>query len=691
MESNNQAINVMVLNALANSYISLHFLDLSEDKFTEMKAIPQITQVIGTEGTVSGNFEKIMRHMSHAEYKESVADFIDVSTLSERMHGKVMISHEFLGNVSGWCRIEFYPLSYSETGELSQALFAVKKIEDEKKREFEYRSEIEKALEINRVQNEELKKAENAAKAASKAKSDFISNMSHEIRTPINAVLGMNEMILRDSKDAAIIEYAEDIQTAGTTLLGLVNDILDFSKIESGKMEIVCCDYELFTLIHDTCSLIQDRAVKKGLDIVVNTSPDMPSAFFGDDKRIRQILVNLLTNAVKYTEKGTITLTAYTEIIGDKPSLCFSVKDTGIGIAEEDLKKLFDSFQRADLQHNKSIEGTGLGLAITKQLVSLMDGTVSVSSTYGRGSEFVVKIPQKVTDYTPVGVYDEKHIRVRAEKNMQKQHFIAPDARILVVDDVSMNLKVVKAFLNNTQITVDTAESGQKCIEMVKENNYDIIFMDYMMPVMDGVETFRQLLLLDEYNFFKPPVIMLTANAVSGVAEELLSYGFADYLTKPIDSNLLNDAIIRHLPKELVTMVDEDGTVQVEDKSDLEVLAESVTGMDTQTGFLYCCEDMDFYHEMLNEYCASDRLKNINVMYSDGDWKNYTVQVHSLKSTSLTIGLADLSEMAKGLELASKSGDIDYIRANHNSTVRRYIQALDEIRSYLKNANILHS
>lgn len=383
---------------------------------------------------------------------------------------------------------------------------------------------------------------------ANNAKSAFLANMSHEIRTPINAILGMNELILRETKDQNVLEYAENVQTAGNTLLHLVNDVLDISKIESGKLEIVDVEYETASVIHDCYNLINERAKKKQLKVEVKCEGEIPCKLYGDEVRIRQIITNLLTNAVKYTNEGSVTL----NIRFTDNRLRIEVLDTGIGMKPQVMSELFDTFSRFDMERNRNIEGTGLGLAITKQLVELMQGTINVSSEYGKGSCFTVEIPQQVRDMTPIADIEASTNHNTQGEYTYKELFVAPDARIMVVDDVPVNREVFARLLKNTQMQIDKCESGAECIKRVQQAHYDIIFMDHMMPQMDGVETFR--MLKEKYSEYikDTPVIMLTANAISGVKQEYMDEGFCDYLSKPIKADKLERMLARYLPAEKI-------------------------------------------------------------------------------------------------------------------------------------------
>lgn len=393
-----------------------------------------------------------------------------------------------------------------------------------------------------RKEYEKKKNAENA----NMAKSQFLATMSHEIRTPINSVLGMNEMIIRDTNDPVVMEYAQNINSAGNVLLGLINDILDFSKIESGKLELVLYKYETKTLFTDLYNLMDERARKKGLKFEVKIDPKMPSVFEGDMGRIRQIITNFLTNAVKYTDEGKVLLSATIKDLETNPTLHVDIIDSGQGIREEDKERLFSSFTRLNEQQNQSIEGTGLGLAITKQLVAMMNGSISVESTFGVGSTFSVDIPQTVIDSTQIGEFNPADGNKGKSGNKFRITFQHPEGKILVVDDNKTNLKVAVGLLKPTQLQVTTATSGDEAIALIKENEYDLIFMDHMMPEKDGIETLHEIQAIFG-NDFRTPVIVLTANAISGMREMYLKEGFNDYLTKPISTKALEEMLVTYI------------------------------------------------------------------------------------------------------------------------------------------------
>lgn len=397
-----------------------------------------------------------------------------------------------------------------------------------------------------------LKEALEKAEAADKAKSTFLANMSHEIRTPINAVLGINELIARESTEPNIQAYSTNVADAGNALLSLVNDVLDFSKIEAGRMELAPTDYELSILLREVRNMLATKCINKDLKFNIKNNPDIPNNLFGDEVRIRQIMVNILNNAVKYTDSGSVTLDVDYEPMDDsKIMLKISTIDTGIGIREEDLPALFESFKRIDLKQNRMREGSGLGLNIAKSFIELMGGTIDVSSVYGEGSTFTIRIPQTFHGDAKIGVFNMETTNQSKKKYVAS--FTAPDARVLVVDDVAINLKVIKGLLKQTMMDVDTAESGQACLDLMAANKYDVVLLDHMMPEMDGIEVMTNLTNDKSHPNQDTPIIMLTANAIIGAKEEYLHIGFADYLSKPVHPNELESMLIKHLPAEKIT------------------------------------------------------------------------------------------------------------------------------------------
>ncbi len=567
---------------------------------------------------------------------------------------------------------------------------------------------------------------------ASRAKSRFLAQMSHEIRTPINAVLGMNEMIIRESKEKDIIGYAESIDSAGNTLLSLINSILDFSKIEDGKMDVVTVQYDTASLINDMYHSIIQRADTKGLLFRLDVDETLPCTLRGDDVKVSQVIMNLLTNAVKYTEKGSVTLSMRVhEKIDGKVKIAVSVKDTGIGIREADREKLFESFERLDEIRNHNIEGTGLGITIVKSLLEMMGSRLKVESKYGEGSDFSFIIEQEIYDATPIGNFEERLKKSTVHKD--KEELInAPNAKVLIVDDNDMNLKVAKNLLKLCGIKPDEAPSGEETIRLMREKNYDIVFLDHMMPVMDGIETLHKL--LDEHLVPESTtIIALTANAVVGARESYIAEGFADYLSKPIEIKHLVEKLKKYLPQSAYekkaveeagksaagvgnTAVEETGRSAAEagktaaeesgnvaageaavdfaeefieefapegevstgfDKGKL-----AAAGISVETGLHYCTDD-ELYFDMLTDYVTlgREKVEELKKFYAEQNWKDYKVKVHALKSNSEMVGAMNIHKMAKALEEAAKNEDISYIEAHHSELISAYDKTAADIEN----------
>ena len=551
--------------------------------------------------------------------------------------------------------------------------------------------------ELQASESDELREAKKEADRANHAKSEFLANMSHEIRTPLNAVLGMNEMILRESADGSPIRsYAWNVKSASETLLSLINDILDFSKIESGKMELVEAEYSLSSVLNDIFNMMRFKAEKKGLDFRIEVDETVPDALYGDEVRVRQVIVNILNNAVKYTETGSVTFrVGWKQLPGGSALMQFSSIDTGIGIRKEDMGKLFSQFERLDLQKNRNIEGTGLGLSITTNLVRIMNGELKVESEYGKGSDFTILLPQKMEHYEAIGDFRARVENFAKQQNLHQESFVAPHAKILVVDDSDMNLYVVESLLKKTKVQITRAMSGQECLDKIGRHHYDIIFLDHMMPGMDGIETLERAKAMGEMeeSLCKDvPVIALTANAISGVREMFLKKGFTDYLAKPVDSKALERMLLKYLPPEKVLEAKEEAagaTPKPEPEPVVKEETESVF-IDTGTGLQYSGGSEEMYRKFLSMFCQRKEAvqKQLQKDFDSENWEDYTTHVHALKSTSLSMGGKILSEEAKALEMAGhdyldgpeeeKEARLAYIRANHQKTMDLYDRFVEE-------------
>ena len=532
------------------------------------------------------------------------------------------------------------------------------------------------------------------AREADRAKSSFLARMSHEIRSPINAVLGLDEMILRESKEEETREYAKQIQASGRTLLSVINDVLDFSRIESGKMELYPVEFDTPTIINDLYNMIVPRGKDKGLDMLIKVNPDLPNVLYGDEVRIRQIMLNILTNAVKYTDEGSVfTDVDFAKIDENHINLSVKVTDTGRGIKEEDMAALINPYTRIDEQQNIKIEGTGLGISICVQLLKLMGSELKVDSVYGKGSTFYFDLLLEVRDWSPVSEFSgtlKQQAAERVSKEGYRVTFVAPEARVLAVDDMPINLTVFTNLLKETKIQIDTAVSGKECLEKAAQTKYDIIFLDHMMPDMDGMETMYRLRTDDNVDYKETPIIVVTANAISGMRENYLREGFSDYISKPVDSAKLERMIIQYLPKEKVTIC-EDAVANPKH----EVTAEDfIYDIVRESGELDCEEaarllgGSELYAKVFREFSetASYRADRIEKLLSEGDIHNFTIEVHALKSAARMIGAASLSDHAKTLEECGKNGEIGIIFSGAGELLMEYRELGGKMVDVIKNA-----
>lgn len=644
------------------------------------------------------------------------------------------------------------------------------------------------------------------ARRAERSKSDFLANMSHEIRTPMNAIVGMCELILREEGiTEAISEHCFNIQNAGRNLLQIINDILDFSKIDSGKMELIEEEFNIASTLNDVVNMAMARKGEKAIEIIVEADPDIPSGLMGDEVRIRQVIINFMTNAIKFTEKGAVVLKVSQTKQDYGINLNVSVIDTGIGISPENLEKLFTSFQQVDTRKNRSVEGTGLGLAISKRMVSLMGGFINVSSVYGQGSEFKFVIPMKVVNPKPfASANNAESIHAVAYINLDKflpqvayhysalirhigrqlhidftfcdsfeslsEHiastkvthcfigkeeylenkeyfsslpeninvviiqdrlnavvpppnmkciykpfyvlsaasvlnnesvfasitdrrgvnikFTAPKARILIVDDNLINLKVAVGLMKPYNMQVMTADSAKSAIAMLRSKDYDIVFMDHMMPEIDGVEATGMIRATEGEYYKKLPIIALTANAINGVRDMFINAGFSDFMAKPIELSTLDRILKTWLPKELIkTGPSKQITAanpgrRVEDKKPVDKDAL----FNPEKGLVYTGGDEEVYLEILDIYVKKGpaKIEEIDGFFNNKDWKNYVIEVHALKNTSLSIGSVPLSELAKKLELAGKSGDYSVIEKEHSDLIELYKTVIGKGKEHLE-------
>jgi len=528
--------------------------------------------------------------------------------------------------------------------------------------------------------NRKLEEAAEAANQANEAKSYFLSTMSHDIRTPMNAILGLNEMVLRDSRDDEITAYSESIRTAGNTLLGLINDILDFSKIEAGKMDIIKVDYSFVSMLNDLVNMVQGKAEDKGLTFMLDVNRNIPMILNGDEIRIKQVITNILSNAVKYTKEGSITLKAdftKSEDSPDSVKLHISVTDTGVGIKEEDLNRLFEAFERIEEEKNRNIEGTGLGMSIAQSFLVMMGSSMDVKSEYGKGSTFSFDLIQGVKSWDPIGNYEETFKRSITERKKYKEKFTAPYARILAVDDTPVNLSVIKSLLKRTKIQIDTAGSGDEGIGFYRQKHYDVIFLDHMMPDKDGIETLKEMKEIKDSPNDATPVICLTANAISGMREKYIEAGFDDYITKPIDPDRLETMLLAYIPKgKIAPASDEDE----EDDYFIPDFIFKLEELDVNSGLIHC-GSRESYMVTLRMY-ADSGFKNaddIEKYWNVRDLQNVTIKVHALKSTSRVIGALKIGDLAAALEKAGEAGDTETLERDLGELLSEYRQLLRDL------------
>ncbi len=668
------------LSSLSKIYLSVYDIDIIEDTFKEIQSTSSISDKLlaGNHKSASSMLEAIMRQMVNKNSLDDTLRFINLDTLNERLKDSETVTIEYQNVEQKWRRVRFIASRRLKNGIVSNVLWLIEDIDKEKK------------------ERDALVNLSERAFAASEAKSSFLSNMSHEIRTPINAILGMNEMILRECNELEIISYAENIKTAGNTLLGLINDILDFSKIEAGKIEIIPVDYDLSSLINDLVNMIQIKADDKGLALALDFDKNIPKMLYGDEVRIKQVITNILTNSVKYTEKGCVTFSIKFKRIEEEPDsiiLLVSIKDTGIGIKPEDMKKLFAEFERIEEERNRNVEGTGLGMAITENLLYLMKSSLKVESIYGLGTKFSFELKQKVIKWEPLGDYEESYKANLKERKKYKEKFTAPEAQVLMVDDNQMNLMVFKNLLKQTKMKIDTAINGDEGLLLTQDNKYDIIFLDHMMPDKDGIETLQELRKQKGNPNCHTVAVCLTANAISGAKEKYITAGFNNYLTKPINPDKLEEMLLKYLPKDKVEVTlknSVEATISNEKSGNYKYL-------NVAMGLNYSDGIDDIFKSAIEIFCnlKNEKKEKIQRAFDSRDWKNYTIFIHALKSTALSIGGEQIGKIAKELEKAgnvlkdSESSKLErqqaeeFIKTHHAEAMDLYDKLVEECKNYL--------
>lgn len=536
-------------------------------------------------------------------------------------------------------------------------------------------------------QNHLMKRLVLQTEDANRAKTNFVSNMSHEIRTPMNSIVGITEILLRSRHSPKEQEYLLNIQSSGRVLLTIINDVLDCSKMEAGKMQLFDEPYDTCSLFHDLRISMENRIGHSGLELIYDIDQDIPCKLKGDMGRIRQVIINLVNNAIKYTEKGSVRFSVHVRQKNtDKVMLYYEVADTGIGIRKEDQKILFDAFQRVEMDRNRYVEGTGLGLTISQNLVNMMGGVIEVESEYGKGSRFFFTIEQTIIDPTPVSAVNYNGQKDNVTEKEAECLFIAPEAHILLVDDNELNLVVAKELLKPLRMQIDTAENGLQAVKMVRGSQYDLVLMDHMMPVMDGIEAAKAIRALPEDKYQKLPIIALTANAMVDARKEFLNAGMNGFVAKPIDFARICNQLKLWLPKDLVRDVpkEEAKKLLADDLSDREIQPEdSQRGFSFEEGVNHCGSKAALMKTIRIFYRTIDsKADKIEQCLKEGLISDYVVEVHALKSSALLIGAVPLSEAAKELEDYGKQGKTEVLEEKTPDVLTLYRDLKNILRPY---------
>lgn len=653
------------VHVISEYYQGIYVVDLQEDQTRSIKVPRYFADLLErTNQCQSKALDLYCQELMDPSYVAAFQAATDYDNIRQKMDEKRQVELIYHKNNDTWLRLRIFPMpGYAAARQ--KTLWVV---------------EDDTATVQLRQEEEKARVTARAAEAASQAKSQFLANMSHDIRTPLNAILGMSELGLREETQAEKDNCFRDIRSSGRVLLENINSILDLSKIEAGKMELTPESYQVLSVLHDTITILRTRAKEKKLTFHAQIDETIPSTLYGDGVNISHIIMNLGSNAVKYTQEGSITLTVTWEPQEEDGILVIHIEDTGIGIRREDLPYIFQSYGRLDRKANRHIEGTGLGLPICQQLTELMDGQLGVDSTYGVGSDFWVRLPQKVIDPTPCGPYREGE---RRETRRNYNSFTAPEAVVLLVDDQPLNLKVCQGLLGPYEMEVYTARSGSEALHQMTQVWPDLVFMDHMMPQMDGIETtlrIREMGRKDPY-FAVVPIIALTANAMKGVREEFLNSGFNDYISKPIELDKLDDILRAWIPedKQKAPALPPGALLSEHIPEDLQGLP----GIDVARGMSYCGTGKAYRKTLfLFREQIPGRLRRIRQAWEEGRWEDYVIEVHSLKSAARWIGAMDLGDQAEALEMAGREKDLAKI-ADNTTDLLEECDALGETLAFL--------
>ncbi len=623
---------------LSDMYSIIYLINLKTNELSPLVVDDVSEKLRSTKASASEQLMNMFEYDSVDSFRKMAMGFCDFTTLDKRLEGRNTVAFEYISKKYGWCRTRFFAMDRKDGEKIEKVLFTIQNINEEK------------------TEVEAVKHRAEEAEHENKAKSTFLANMSHEIRTPINTVIGLNTMILRESHEPTIKSYARNINSASNMLLSIINGILDMSKLEADRMELVSEEYSVRQLLIDVVNMVRGRAEFNKLEFVYEIAENLPEKVCGDSIRLKQVVINLITNAAKYTDEGSVKLSVFGQVHGDKVHMLFSVKDTGIGIRDEELEKLTQRFTRFNEERNHSVEGTGIGLNLVTGILQLMDSKLNVISEYGKGSEFYFEVEQDVVSKEPVG-----HIDFDIENNENDEYqvlFTAPEAKILVVDDNKMNLMVFEELLKETQLQIDAVSSGLSALEMTKQKKYDLIFMDHMMPDMDGVETFKAIREQTSGLNQSTPVIVLTANAIKGAAEEYCNLGFDDFLAKPIEPDILEQKILDYLDPSIVNKSD-----NIARKRDADAIAIPVIpGVDVTFAVTHM-GGLKNYLNVLKRFVTlaatdAEELKSyvdsikVNEEHCEAV-KDFRIKVHAMKSVTNIIGAFQAYGLAAMLEDAA--------------------------------------